>query len=72
MDDIEIRRRLADLGAERQALDAREAELAAERRSLNRKVAKLSPKALSAGISKTEIAERTKVSRKTLYSILGK
>jgi hypothetical protein len=70
MDQTKIRNGLDKLGAERQALDGEDAALKAKRHKLNLKLANFAPVAEQAGISKTEIAQRTGISRQSLYAIL--
>lgn len=69
-DDIKIRQRLNTLGEQRRSLDADTAKLRQKRHRLDLNVANLAPKAVAAGIPKTEIAKRAGLSRQQLYAIL--
>jgi len=62
MDDIEILRQLAQLGDEK-------AKAEADRHQVMLKITNLAPKAVAAGITKAEIARRTKLSEPTVYAM---
>lgn len=64
-DDIKIRQQLDRLGEQRATADA-------NRRRALRNIANLVPRAVDAGIPKSEIADRTGLSRQTIHTMLDR